>query len=146
MGGGYSLPVRDVEMLRSALVWVLAGAAVAVVLLFFAAQDVGRLQAQQQTPAQICAALITDATKTSLRSDCAALLAIKDALRGTANLDWGDSGVVFDDSTGEADDWDGITVELSVTILGPPPNFPHLQVARVIRDRFAGTRVERHDS
>ena len=73
--------------------------------------------AHSDTHAQICATLITDNTKTGLRSDCEVLLDIKDTLRGDRPTDgdnltnrqnawdalnWGDTNVAFSS-------WLGIT-------------------------------------
>ena len=81
-------------------------ALVVAILLFATAYDTGVLQAHDpahsDTHEAICAALITDTTQTSLRSDCEVLLDVKDTLRGTASLNWGDTGVAFAS-------WDGIT-------------------------------------
>ena len=119
MGGGTALPARDVEMLRSALVRVLAVAAVAVVVLLSVVHDAGSVQAQQQTPAEICASSTVNiaATETALRSDCEVLLGIRDTLRGTATLNWGGS-VAFASWTGIGT-WGTTAGSLRVTYLWP---------------------------
>ena len=76
--------------LRSSQLWLFAGlSAGAFLSIIVASSDTDRVHGQQQTPAQICAALITDTTQTSLRSDCEVLLGIRDTLRGTVTLNWG---------------------------------------------------------
>ncbi len=83
--------VRSARFVSGAL----AGIAVLITLVLSSAGDAGRVQAQ--TNAQTCANLITS---TALRADCEVLLGIKDTLRGTAPLNWGDTGVPFAEWTG----------------------------------------------
>ena len=97
-----------IRRFRFSVSGALAGVAALLVFLLslFPTSDSGRLQAHNpshsNSHAAICATLITDSTQTSLRSDCAVLLDIKDTLSGTdagSPPNW-DAGVVFASWTG----------------------------------------------
>ena len=114
--------------------------------------------AETPGPCATGAAVPDAANNPGLLADCAILLAAKDALRGTAALNW-DPGVVITA-------WDGVTVRgtpprvtelrlgdrwLMGTIPAALGNLPHLTTLRLAQNRFTGclprelTQVTRND-